>query len=50
MGTNQRGAYLEGVVQHDDDLIVVVRDGHFEVQAVEFREVSGGARFRKEAG
>lgn len=40
-------AYLEGVMQHKDDLVVVVRDRHLEVQSIELAEVpvqGGGER------
>lgn len=33
-------AYLKGVMQHLDDLVVVVCDGHLQVQTVKFGQVS----------
>lgn len=35
-GTN---THLESVVQHSDDLVVVIRDGHLQVQPVELGQV-----------
>ena len=32
--------HLERVVQHGNDLVVVICDGHLQVQAVELRQVS----------
>lgn len=34
------GVHLEGVVEDEDDLVVVIVDGHLQVQAVELAQVS----------
>lgn len=36
------GAHLEGVVQHENDFVVVVVDRHLQVQAVKLAQVSAG--------
>ena len=44
------GGHLEGVVKHEDDFVVVVVDGHLQVQAVKLAQVSADGRVRREAG
>lgn len=40
----ERGGHLEGVVEHEDDLVVVIVDGHLQVQAVELAQVPARRR------
>lgn len=42
-------AHLEGVVQHENDFVVVVVDRHLQVQAVELAQVSAAGSLRCKA-